>query len=191
MLFRSNTVRKAFIRKLTYVKPQNTKTSILYGDLDDFVAEQLVMILSKLPIYDARELLLSMNPKVMYILIDSEISKFVGNNDSDRINIIRCALDYYDIVPVECALFSWIQEKAHDIFTKIVYDIKNNEYPELHSIFTENLDVRELTMKLNDTKFLNRFKSMRSEFDIEIHEVEDVIDMIDSSENKNNTNENT
>lgn len=172
-----NTVRKAFLRKVAYVAPKEGRASLHYGELDEFIAEQLKTILSKLPKADAEELLLSMNPKVLFLLTNSEIGRFTGDGDSDRVNIIRCAYDYYDSIPSECVLLSWIQENIPVVYKRLLYSLKNNEYAELRSVFYEEDNIKRATEKLIDAK---ETKKYIDEKHAEINEIEGIIDNMDS-----------
>jgi hypothetical protein len=176
-----NTVRKAFTRKLSLVRPVQGKSAVHYGDIDEVAAGQLANILSKLPLQDARELLLGINPKVLYLLTTSEIKAFITDGGTDSIMDIRCALDYFDSIPADCVLLNWIQDFAYDIYESIRYDITNNEYPELRSIFYDELDMRDLLLKVKDTELWRRYSPSR---EMPESNIEDIIDSIDSPEIK-------
>lgn len=174
-----DTVRKAFMKKVAYAKPKEGKTSVQYGEMDDFVAEQLKTILTQLPLSDAQELLLLMNPKVLYVLVMCEIEKFVGLGDSDKMKVIGCAFNYYDSVPTECVLLSWIQQHAPDAYKNVLYDIKNNEYPEMRSLFNEPEDTSNATERNMNTKLIQKYKDEKHE---DSNELEEIIDSVDGDD---------
>ena len=170
-------IRKMFMQKVGYVVPQEGRSVFYYSQLDEYTSEQLTNILNAMPIHDARDVVAQMNPKVLYLLTTSEISAYCGEGDSGRVMEIRCALEYYDSIPPQCALLSWIQQNSGDVYQKVCFDIKNNEYPELRSMFSEELDMRDLLKRISDHRLWERHSDDRK---LPESDIEDIIDSIDS-----------
>jgi hypothetical protein len=130
-------IARAFLTKKKLSSPNASAYSTHFTDLvSDDALTDLVHMLKGLQASQAKKILGSMGPKVLYLLAAAEID-IALQEDPQGGEELFCALELGDIIPPAFSFLGIVQEKAPDIFMNLIREVNNQDWDEFRDMFYE------------------------------------------------------
>lgn len=154
-------VARAFLSHYAFKRPTQSPYSTRYGEVSPEVAERLALLLDKLPLISAREMVTRMGAPMLYLLISEEIEGYLEDRGYTlkQIEDFFCNIsdeepfDFHALceagaelyasihagmsVPLELHFTAWLQHNLPDLFRLIITEVFNPNWSEVRNMYYE------------------------------------------------------